>query len=283
MNYIRATFLLFASLTCTALAQTVEVTWWDFLVGGDGVRMKAMIDEFNATHPDTKIVPTTLEWGVPFYTKVQTSTAVGQQSDVMTYHISRFPLTMISNALRPFSEEELASVGLSAGDYFASVADKATVDGQLYGVPFNISTIILYYNKYVLGELGLLDESGLPTGLEGVNNFNQVLERVAEETDYILLSFNTTDSGTVWRIFYTLLQQQGAALIENDEVVAGEEVTRALDTMRSWVDAGYAEANIEYEASIALFTSGRAALHINGVWEVPTMVDLIESGELPFE
>ena len=51
-------------------------------------------------------------------------------------------------------------------------------------------------------------------------------------------SFNNTTSGTTWRIFYTLLQQQNASLIENNEVVAGEEVTRALETMRGWVESG---------------------------------------------
>ena len=38
-------------------------------------------------------------------------------------------------------------------------------------------------------------------------------------------------------------------------------------------------AKTEYPASIALFTSGKAALHINGVWEIPTMVDLAKKGQ----
>ncbi|MFU8824637.1 MAG: ABC transporter substrate-binding protein, partial [Yoonia sp.] len=63
-----------------AVAQT-EITWWDFLGGGDGVRMRAMIDQFNAEHPDINISPTTSEWGVPFYTRVRTSAAVGQGPD----------------------------------------------------------------------------------------------------------------------------------------------------------------------------------------------------------
>ena len=54
--------------------------------------MKSMIDAFNESHPDIKITPTTLEWGIPFYTKVQTSVATGQGPDIMTYHLSRYPL-----------------------------------------------------------------------------------------------------------------------------------------------------------------------------------------------
>lgn len=40
--------------SAVAHAQT-DITWWDFLSGGDGVRMKALIKEFNDTHPDIRI------------------------------------------------------------------------------------------------------------------------------------------------------------------------------------------------------------------------------------
>ena len=81
------------ALTVGAAHATETIVWWDFLSGGDGVRMKAMLDEFNKEHEGkVHIDATTLEWGVPFYTKVQTSTAIGQGPDVMTYHESRMPL-----------------------------------------------------------------------------------------------------------------------------------------------------------------------------------------------
>ncbi len=90
--------LLMAALATTALsfsaAQAKEtVVWWDFLGGGDGVRMKKLIEEFNKEHAGKiEIQATTLDWGTPFYSKVQTSTAIGQGPDIMTYHASRLPL-----------------------------------------------------------------------------------------------------------------------------------------------------------------------------------------------
>ena len=75
------------------------IVWWDFLGGGDGVRMKALIDEFNKEHAgQVEIQATTLEWGVPFYTKVQTSAAVGQGPDVMTYHAVAHPARRLDRA-----------------------------------------------------------------------------------------------------------------------------------------------------------------------------------------
>jgi multiple sugar transport system substrate-binding protein len=43
-NILGATALSLISLP--AMAQQT-VVWWDFLAGGDGVRMKALIDTFN--------------------------------------------------------------------------------------------------------------------------------------------------------------------------------------------------------------------------------------------
>jgi multiple sugar transport system substrate-binding protein len=267
------------ALAAHSFAQPVEVVWWDFLGGGDGVRMKSMIEAFNAEHPDIRINATTLEWGVPYYTRVQTAVPVGEGPDIMTYHTSRLPLGAPSGIFRPFSDEELASVGLSRDDYFPAVVEAATIEGELLCAPLDIHAHILYYNRDILSEVGLIGEDGLPTGLDGIENFNTALQRIQEHTGNYALSFGA-DAGTTWRIFYTLLNQQNANILEGNDVIVGEEALRALDTMRGWIADGLAPELTEYPASIALFTSGQAAMHLNGVWEVPTMVDLAAQGQL---
>ena len=105
-------------------AQAEEtVVWWDFLGGGDGVRMKKLIEDFNTEHAGKiKIDATTLEWGTPFYAKVQTSAAVGEAPDVMTYHASRIPLAVSQDILdgnhrrRHGARWALGQAGLRPGD-----------------------------------------------------------------------------------------------------------------------------------------------------------------------
>ena len=105
-------------LMTTAAYATETIVWWDFLSGGDGVRMKSLIDEFNKEHEGkVKIDATTIEWGVPFYTKVQTSAATGQGPDVMTYHESRMPLGVSTGTLSALTPEELAASGIKASDF----------------------------------------------------------------------------------------------------------------------------------------------------------------------
>ena len=91
------------------------------------------------------------------------------------------------------------------------------------------------------------------------------------------------DGGSGWRIFYTLLNQQGGQFLKDDKFLDGDNLdkaTAALAEMQKWMKNGWTPTNTEYPASIALFTSGKAAMHINGVWEVPTMVDLAKKGQL---
>ncbi|GAB0113887.1 extracellular solute-binding protein [Acidisoma sp. C75] len=270
-------------------APKIHVVWWDFLSGGDGARMKAMIREFNATHPDIEIDATTLQWGTPFYTKVQTSAAVGQGPDIMTYHLSRLPLGVSTDTLRPFTRSDLAQMGLSGKDFVPADWAAAHVGGKLYAIPLDIHSIILYYNKDLLQKAGLLGKDGLPQGLNGIQNFDAALKKLtgANGAEYgVSFASDDNDGATTWRIFYTLLNQMGGTFLKGDQILPGDSTQKAVkatEAIADWIKQGWAPKLTDYPASIALFTSGKAAMHINGVWEVPTMVDLAKSGKLGFQ
>ena len=126
-----------ATLGFAGVAKAEEtVVWWDFLGGGDGVRMKKLIEDFNTEHAGSiEIRGTTLDWGVPFYTKVQTSAAVGEGPDVMTYHASRIPLAVSQSTLSEITPEDMAAMGLSADSFAKETWDAVNVDGKQYAVP----------------------------------------------------------------------------------------------------------------------------------------------------
>lgn len=283
--------LMTAALAATALVTSAagfaraqeEVVWWDFLSGGDGVRMKALISDFNAEHPDVQINATTLEWGVPFYTKVRTSAAVGQGPDVMTYHLSRLPLALSEGVLSPITAEDLTAGGLAASDFFPASIEAASSDGQLYAIPFDIHAIVLYYNRTLLEGTPYLDADGNLTGITNLDEFNAALAAMAENGVEAPLSFATGDDGATWRVFYTLFSQLGGTLIENGEILPGDnadKAAQAIQVMTDWRTEGYTPEQAEYPASVALFSAGNAAFHMNGVWEVPTFNDLHDSGSL---
>jgi len=286
-RYSKIALLSTALVSVGTMAQAQEtVVWWDFLAGGDGVRMGALIDRFNSEHAgDIVIDNTTFEWGVPFYTRAQTSSAIGEGPDIMTYHLSRVPLGVESGVLAEIAPADLEVVGLGADTFAQSNWEAAQIDGAIYAVPFDIHAIVLYYNKDILGDLDLLDGDGRPTGLDGAEAFTETLRQASEaEGAQYGVSFQSAGNGTLWRIFYSLFGQQGGEFLdESGEFLVGDNRDKAVAAtklMAQWVEEGLAPFQTEYEASIALFTSGAAPFHINGVWEVPTMTDLHADGEL---
>lgn len=288
-NIVRAALLSTALLGTAvggALAQE-NVIWWDFLGGGDGVRMKKLIEDFNTEHAGKiQIEATTLDWGIPFYTKVQTSAAVGEGPDMMTYHASRIPLAVSQNTLTEITADDWKAMGLSADSFAPAPWEAVNVDGKQYAVPFDTHPIVLYYNKDKLAAAGLIGADGLPTGLDGVDNFSAALKKLQDGGTKWGLSTFDAGGDFQFRTIYSLLCQQNGEMLTNGEWLAGDnkdKMVKAVTVLSDWVKDGHIPAYTEYPAAIALFTSGESAMHINGVWEVPTFTDLAAAGKLGFE
>ena len=285
----------FRRLMATAMVATVglwatsaqaeeTVIWWDFLGGGDGVRMKQMIDDFNAEHAGSiRIDATTLEWGTPFYTRVQTAAAIGEASDIMTYHASRIPLALTQGVLDEITAADWEAMGLSESDFASATWEAVTSDGQQYAVPLDTHPIVLYYNRDLLREAGRLNDDGTPMGLESGDEFTATLQALKEAGVQFPLGSVTASGDFMFRTIYSLMCQQDGELMTDGEFLVGdnaEKLENALTVLADWTNAGLQSKFTDYPATVALFTSGQAAFMINGVWEVPTMTDLADQGEL---
>jgi multiple sugar transport system substrate-binding protein len=274
-----------ATIGFAGVARAEEtVVWWDFLGGGDGVRMKKLIEDFNAAHAgQIKIDATTLEWGTPFYAKVQTSAAVGEAPDIMTYHASRIPLAVEQGVLQELTAEDFAAMGISQADFAPATWDAVTIEGKQYAVPLDTHPIVLYYNKDLLSAAGMLDENGLPKGMDSREGFTATLQALKDNGVTFPLGSVTADGNFMFRTIYSLVGQQGGELMTDGEFLAGdngERLANALGVLAEWTSAGLQSTYTDYPATVALFTSGEAAMMINGVWEVPTMTDLNAQGKL---
>lgn len=278
------------SLCGVAFAQT-KIVFWDFFGGGDGIRMKQIVDDFNKSQTEIQVERTTQPWGAPFYTKIHTAVVAGETPDIMTYHVSAMPRGLANKDIRPITDAELAAAGLKESDFqqnlvksLKTIAKEQTGTEALYAIPLDTHTSVLYYNKDILKKAGVLGADGKPTGLTGVANFTKTLQTIKDKTGMLPLAFSSAqDSATQWRMFSTLLMQQGGSLVKGGKLDLTDVDTKgkvALQAMVDWTTKGLMAKNTTYPAAIALFTSGRAAFMFNGNWEVPTMVDLKKSGKL---
>lgn len=267
-----------------ALAQPTKITFWSLLGGGDGARMKELINGFNASQDKYQVQETVLQWGVPFYTKVRTSASVGQAPDLISIHLSRISGWAPANLLRPITTQELASVGLKQADFFPRLWSAANYEGKTYAVPLDTHPMVLYYNKDIAGKAGLLDASGNLKPINSIDDFTAALKAVKDKTgQYGLAMENGPNSYMGWRMWVSMIAQQGGTVLQNNKITAGEAGKKALTDMVGWFKSGYIQKNPDYPTSVAQFTTGKAAFMINGVWEVPTMVDGAKSKKIAFD
>ena len=177
-------------------------------------------------------------------------------------------------------------MGFSKDSFPPAIWDAAQADGKQYAVPLDTHPIVLYYNKDKLAKAGLIGDNGLPKDLNGVDNFNAALKKLQDGGTKWAMSTFTASGDFQYRTIYSLFCQLDGQVQTGDEWLAGdnkEKLSKALTVVSNWTKDGYVPTYTEYPAAIALFTSGESAMHINGVWEVPTFTDLAKQNKLGFE
>jgi multiple sugar transport system substrate-binding protein len=275
--------LVLAGVGAPARAQ-VEVRMWTLLSGGDGARMRALVDDFNASQHDVRVVSTTLRWGEPFYTKLITASVVGAGPDVATIHLSRIVNLAGGGVLRPISPGELATAGLRGDDYLPRQWAKAQYEGRTYAVPLDVHPLVLYYNKTLAGKAGLLDADRKLKPIEGIDAMTDAFRVATERTGRRGLTMESSQSSyAIWRLWLSMLAQQNVTIIKDGRFTYGPAGAATLARISDWFTRGYAQSGLDYPASTSQFMGGNAAFMLNGVWEVPEMVRATKAGTLGFD
>jgi multiple sugar transport system substrate-binding protein len=279
-----ATLFLGLAGVCAPARAQVEVRMWTLLSGGDGARMRSLVDDFNASQHDVRVVSTTLRWGEPFYTKLITASVVGAGPDVATIHLSRIVNLAGGGVLRPISPAELAAAGLRGPDYLPRQWAKAQYDGRTYAVPLDVHPLVLYYNKTLAGKAGLLDAGGNLKPIVGVDALTDAFRAATERTGRRGLTMESSQSSyAIWRLWLAMLAQQNVTIIKDGRFTYGPAGAATLARISAWFTRGYAQAGLDYPASTSQFMGGNAAFMLNGVWEVPELVRAAKAGTLGFD
>jgi multiple sugar transport system substrate-binding protein len=266
-----------------AFAQT-EVRMWTLLSGGDGARMAALVQRFNASQREVRVVSTTLKWGEPFYTKLITSSVVGAGPDIATVHLSRMTNLAGGGVLRPIAPAELREAGLDPADFYPRQWQKSRHAGRTYAIPLDLHPLVLYYNKTLVGKTGLLDDSGTLKPIEGIDALTNAFRAVRQATGRPGMTMESAQSSyAIWRLWVSMLAQRNAPLIQNGRFAYGAAGVDSLARISRWFQQGYAQPGLDYPASTSQFMGGNAGFMINGVWEVPEMVRATKGGTLGFE
>ncbi len=141
------------------LKNTVEITFWHAMQSAQGESLTKLINEFNATHPRYKIMPT----AIANYNSLQqktTAALTSGQPPVLTQAYENWVANyMLGNRLTPIENfVKDPSIGLSQAEindfYPIMWQDGYMPDGKMWMMPFNKSNLVMYYNIDMLKEAG---------------------------------------------------------------------------------------------------------------------------------
>ncbi|OZM79498.1 ABC transporter substrate-binding protein [Pseudonocardia sp. MH-G8] len=146
--------------------QQVAITFESYNFGQAGAwseTFTALLDRFHAEHPNITVTAqkpqgTSSNPAADAVSSVQTQAATGNAPDVVQLGFSDLGFTVGQLGAEPLEDlfgDDVAQNFAGTHPYAPAAARLATLEGTTYGVPFVLSTPVLYYNATLFAAAGL--------------------------------------------------------------------------------------------------------------------------------
>lgn len=231
--------LLMAALWFGAVApamaqQLVRLTFY-YPVGVAGPLARVineMVDEFNAEHPHIEVIPVYSGDYDPTMQKVVTAVRAGNPPDIAVVEISEFATLRAMDAVAPLDDYVSQEPGYLEG-FFPAFLENGMDEGRIYGIPFQRSTPVLYWNKEAFAEAGL-DPDRPPATWEELREYAQKL--TVRDGDEVVRWGVTISGGWSDWLFEGFVRQNGQALIDFDNRKVQFNSPEAVEALEFWID-----------------------------------------------
>ncbi|UNK69472.1 sugar ABC transporter substrate-binding protein [Microbacterium sp. H1-D42] len=117
----------------------------------DTAALEAQMDVVREQNPDIKVELRTAPWG-DFFTKLTTNMASGNMACVTGMNSGM--LASYTSGFVKLTDEDLTKAGLASSDFAEGSLEILSNKGDMYGVPFDVSTMLTYYNEDQLTAAG---------------------------------------------------------------------------------------------------------------------------------
>ena len=174
-----------AAITSTASAAT-EISFWHSMEGALGERVHEVVEGFNKTQSDYKVVATYKgNYGESMNAGIAAFRA-GQAPDIIeVFEVGTATMIFSKGAIKPIQEmsEEVGNP-IDSDKFVPGIAGYySDSNGKLASMPFNSSTPVLYYNKELFAKAGL-DTEKAPRTYQEIRTAALKLKEAGAECGY---------------------------------------------------------------------------------------------------
>lgn len=142
----------------TSISKPVDITFWHAMMGDQEKALKSLTDEFMKENKNIKVTLQNQSSYPDLQQKLTATMASPKNLPTMTQAYPGWLLDPIQSGkvvnLTPYIENETLKFD-NYEDVLPSLRSDALINGKTYGLPFNKSTEVLWYNKSLFKELNL--------------------------------------------------------------------------------------------------------------------------------
>jgi len=194
--------------------------------------MQGYADKFNTANPDIHVTPVFAGGYSDALTKIQTTLQGGGQPPEVAVLLSSDMQTLIDqDSIVPFDDyiNAMPDGKSYLGDFYSAFMANSQESGQTWGIPFQRSTPVLYYNKDLFQAAGL-DPANGPQTWDDLVSYGQKLTKKDASGNVTTWGLEIPSDGFPYWLF------QGFA-IENGQNVVGDGPDKVIFNAPPVVDA----------------------------------------------
>ncbi|MCF6472327.1 sugar ABC transporter substrate-binding protein [Nonomuraea sp. MG754425] len=222
--------------------------------------MRDLAAEFTKSHPNITVDVQLTPW-VDYWTKMKAAVSGGAAPDVFWMNGPNFQLYASNGVIAPIGERIDTSV------YPKALVDLYTYDGKLYGLPKDMDTVGVWYNK-TLFDAAKVD---YPADDWTWADFRRAAAALTDPDKGVYAVGAQLTSFQEYQ--YNTIYQAGGYVISPDGKQSGYADPKTIEGLRFWTDLIAAKQSPDLKtmtdtAPLQLFEAGKLAMYWGGSWNV---------------
>ncbi len=222
--------------------------------------MQELATEFTKTHPNVAVDVQLTPW-VDYWTKLKAAVSGGAAPDVFWMNGPNFQLYASNGVIKPIEEQVDTSV------WPKPLVDLYTYEGKLYGLPKDMDTVGVWYNK-TLFDAAKVEISGRRLDLGRLQGGRGQAHRPGQGR------VRRRGAAHEFQEYqYNTIYQAGGHVISPDGKKSGYDDPKTIEGLKFWTDLIAAKQSPDLKtmtdtATLQLFEAGKLAMYWGGSWNV---------------
>lgn len=209
-----------------------------------------------------------VQWN-EYWTLLEAGAQGGEMPDVFWMHSNESQRYMSNEILLDLTDRASDSELVDMSKYPEEIKELYTYDGKVYGIPKDIDTIALWYNKTMFDEAGVDYPDETWTWDTVVENAKKLTKEDGSQYGIAIRNDNNQEA------YYNIVYDMGGEIISDDKKTSGYDdpnTIKAMQYIEKLIQDGSMpsmETMSENNPDI-LLKSGKSAMSFHGSWMVST-------------